>query len=61
MNSNATTTKTPGCNGRLSVRFTFDKNGRKLAHHWSARNQRWWRVGTLAAEQWVAQDLADQV
>lgn len=60
MTNTDTATKTPGFNCRLSIRFSTDKNGRKLAHYWSAKAVRYIRVGTADAEMWIAQDLADR-
>lgn len=60
MTSTATTTNTPGYNCRIAIRFTTDKNGRKLAHYWSRGAFRWIRIVTANAEMWIAQDLADR-
>lgn len=53
------TTKTPGFNVRLRIRFSTDKRGRRIAHRWSPGGLRWLPVPLLDAELWVASDLAD--
>lgn len=61
MTSTPTTTNTPGYNCRIAIRFTSDKNGRKLAHYWSGNFYgRWIRIGLTNAETWIATDRADQ-
>jgi hypothetical protein len=59
--SNTTAAKTPGFNCRQAVRFTTDKNGRRLAQRWmrTVSGGRWVKVSTTDAEMWLAQDLAD--
>lgn len=50
---------TPGYNCHLTIEFTYDKNGRKLAHYTAPRSGfRRFRVSTASAEVWIAQGLA---
>ncbi len=54
--------KTPGYNIRLQIRFSADRNGRPLAHYWSQSvlsNGRWIKMGYEAARMFVAQGQAD--
>lgn len=55
------TAKTPGYNSRLAIWFDHDKNGRKIAYHWSFRAFRAFRISVADAEMWIAQDLADRI
>ena len=50
---------TPGFDHRVTVKFTYDKAGRKLAFRWSMRACRWFRVKLDDAEFWLATDAAD--
>lgn len=52
---------TPGYNYRISIFFKTDRNGRKVAYHWSGRQMRAWRMPLADAEMFLAQDLADQI
>ncbi len=54
-------TKTPGYNCRLTVRFSLDRNGRRLAHYLSRNlgSWRWIRMPLANAEVFVAMELAD--
>jgi hypothetical protein len=58
----AATTKTPGFNCRIAIRFITDKNGRKVAQRWMRTTGfgRWVKVSLVDAELWLAQDLADR-
>jgi hypothetical protein len=52
---------TPGYNCHLKIEFTYDKNGRKLAHYTAPRaGFRRFRVSTTSAELWIAQGLATE-
>jgi hypothetical protein len=51
---------TPGFDHRISIKFTTDRNGRKLAHRWSMRALRWFRISLADAELWIATDAADR-
>lgn len=65
------TEKTPGYNCRLSIAFSSDKRGKKLAYYWSAGSfnrraapgtfGRWIKMPLAAAELFVAQGQADCV
>ena len=56
-----TKTNTPGFNCRVTVRFSADRNGRRLAHYLSrgAGQWRWIRMSTPVAESLVAGEYAD--
>jgi hypothetical protein len=63
MSETTTSTNTPGFNCRQTVRFTFDKNGRKVAQRWMRTQSpfgRWVKVSLVDAEAWLAQGLADR-
>lgn len=54
-------TATPGYGYRIEIFFKADRNGRKVAYHWSARQLRAWRMPLADAEMFIAQDLADEI
>ena len=54
-----TPSPTPGFTVRLVIRFSHDRNGRKLAHRWSRAAARWFRVSLADAELWIATGAAD--
>lgn len=56
-----TTNKTPGYNSRLEIFFSTDKRGRKLAHRWSTRQMRAFRMPLADAELFVATGAADEI
>ena len=64
------TTKTPGYNCRLTIKFSTSKKGTKLAYYWSGDHGsraagvpgfgRWLRMKIAVAESAIAQDQADR-
>lgn len=52
-------TPTPGYNTRLTIFFSWDKNGRKRAYRWNRSQIRAFPVKLAEAEAWVAQQQVD--
>jgi hypothetical protein len=44
-----------------NIKITLDKNGRRLAHRWSMRALRWFRMPLDEAELLIAQGIAKRV
>lgn len=53
--------KTPGYNTHLEIFFSVDKRGRKLAHYWSTRQLRAFRMPLAEAELLVATGQATEI
>lgn len=57
----ATTAKTPGYDHRLEIWFSTTKRGQKVAHFFSSRAFRAFRLPLADAELFIALGQADQV
>jgi len=43
------------------IRFTTDKNGKRIAHSWWCHSRRWVRIGADKAEMMIAMGEAREV
>lgn len=54
-------TPTPGYHYRLEIWFDINKAGKRIAHHWSPRQGRAFRMPLAEAELLIAQGHADEI